>query len=46
MSTCGARGSQKRVLDPVELELQMAVSHQWVLGSEFRLGAKGVCVCR
>lgn len=30
----GAHGGQKRVLDPLKLELQMILSHLWVLGIE------------
>jgi len=39
LDTCG---SQKRVSDPLELELQMVVSHMWVPGTELRSSARAV----
>lgn len=41
--TVGAHGDQKRVLDPLELELNTAVScFKWVLGTEPRFFARAV----
>lgn len=41
---CSAHGEQKRTFDPVELELQVVVSHpMWVLGT--RLGSSSRAVC-
>lgn len=36
----GASGGQKRALIPLELELQMLLSHQWLLGTEPRSAAR------
>ena len=42
LSVCG---SQKMVLDFLELELQVVVSHpEWVLGTELRSSARAVCI--
>ena len=40
MSMPGAQGGQKRVLDPLELELQMVGATMWVLGIEPRQSAR------
>lgn len=37
-------GGQERVLDHLELELEMTVSHlMWVVGANLRFSARAVC---
>lgn len=41
----GTSWYQKKLSDPLELELQVVMSHpMWVLGTEFELPAKTECV--